>query len=94
MVRQTTRWHYRAHYSNGKRLSVGVIHNPDLRSVNHIRDVIRVKSQWVEGNDIDWAIRPDEAMDLVEGLTTAVANVMGREEIARQKAERRGQPEG
>ena len=86
--RQTTRWHYRATYSNGKKLNVGVIHNPDLKIVNHIRDVIRIKSQWIEENDIDWAIRPDEAMDLVEGLATAVADVMGREEIVRQKVER------
>ena len=90
MAKQTTRWHYRRKYRNGKELAVGVIHNPDLRRVNHIRDVIRVKTSWVEGNDIDWVIRPDEAMDLVLGLTTAVVDVMDTEEITRQKAERRG----
>ena len=91
--RQTTRWHFKRVYRNStskvpKELFVGVIHNPDLRSVNHIRDVIRIKSKWVEGNDIDWAIRPDEAMDLLHGLSCALVDVMDTEEIARQKAER------
>ena len=85
---KTTCWHFRRRYRNEKELMVGVIHNPDLRSVNHIRDVIRIKTQWVEGNDVDWAIRPDEAMDLLHGLSCALVDVMDTEEIARQKLER------
>ena len=85
--RQTTRWHFRRRYRNEKELMVGIIHNPDLRSVNSLRDVIRIKTRWVKENDVDWAIRPDEAMDLLHGLSCALVNVMDTEEIARQKME-------
>ena len=68
-MRQRTRWLARVEYKERHFVRAGIVNN--LKHAKDPDDVIRLQSRWVEG-DIDWTMRPDEAMALVSVLSHAV----------------------
>ncbi len=70
-MRQRTRWLSKWRYSRGHYVRAGIVKN--LKHARDPDDVIRLQTRWLDNSDIDWTMRPDEAMSLVNVLTHAVA---------------------
>ncbi len=69
-MRQRTLWLMRVNYRKGHYVRAGIVNN--LKPTNDPDDVIRLQTKWVDG-DIDWTMRIDEAMALVDVLGHAVS---------------------
>lgn len=69
-MRQRTRWLAKWRFRQGYYVRAGIVNN--LRNPRDPDDVIRLQSHWLD-SDIDWTMRTDEAMALVDVLTHAVS---------------------
>lgn len=65
MTRQRTRWLAKWRYTKGHFVRAGIVNN--LKPARDPDDVIRLQTHWLDG-DIDWTMRPDEALALINVL--------------------------
>jgi hypothetical protein len=70
-MRQRTTWGFVHKYSNG-RLRVGSVSNPGKR-FRSPRDTVWVQWTFDDAPEIQFALRPDEALALASGLTWIVS---------------------
>ena len=70
MSRQRTRWLAKWRYTKGHFVRAGIVNN--LRDARDPEDVIRLQTHWLD-SDVDWTMRPDEALALITVLTHAVS---------------------
>ena len=71
MARQRTRWLARWRYTKGHFVRAGIVNN--LKDARDPGDVIRLQTHWLDDGDIDWTMRPDEALALVSVLNHAIS---------------------
>ncbi len=71
MTRQRTRWLAKWRYTKGHYVRAGIVNN--LKHARDPRDVIRLQTHWLS-SDIDWTMRPDEALALINVLTHTVSH--------------------
>lgn len=70
MTRQRTRWLAKWRYSKGHFVRAGIVNN--LKDARDSEDVIRLQTHWLGDGDIDWNMRVDEAVSLINVLGHAV----------------------
>lgn len=89
MARQRTRWRFVHKYSNGQ-LRVGSVSNPNPNRFRSVRDTVWVQWLFDDAPDLEFALRPDEALALASGLTWIVSeHHLGRIERETQEREER-----
>lgn len=71
MTRQRTRWLSKWNYREGHYVRAGIVNN--LKHAQDPEDVIRLQTRWLGDGDIDWTMRPDEALSLIAVLTHVVS---------------------
>lgn len=88
MTRQRTTWLFHRSYLNGL-LRIGFVHNLNPKNAR-IRDVVRLQG-WKDGKiDMNYYMRPDEAMAMVAGLSWVVGQKwVGEQEVEAQRQERK-----
>ncbi len=88
-MRQRTKWGFVHKYTNG-RLRVGSVSNPNPKRFRSVRDTVWIQWTFKDAPNIEFALRPDEALALASGLTWVVSeHQMGRVELEIQKQERK-----
>lgn len=92
--RQRTKWVFIHKYSNG-RLRVGSVSNPNPKRFRSPRDTVWVQWTFDDAPEIEFAVRPDEALALASGLTWTVSEYeLGKAELKIQDKERKAARDG
>lgn len=81
--RQRTRWLATWKYRQGRFVRAGIVSN--LAHALDPEDVIRLQTHWLS-SDVDWTMRTDEALALINVLSHVVSHYLNDTAWERQKA--------